>query len=88
MLRVDHLVEVAADTGLRSSREIQRLDLDARKPHLAKLDERQRTLIELRFGAQMTQSEIGKDMGLSQMHISRLLARVLATLREGVFAEA
>ena len=63
-------------------------DLQALKPHLAQLDERERTLIELRFGAEMTQTEIGREMGLSQMHISRLLARALVTLREGLLAEA
>ncbi|MFG2892482.1 RNA polymerase sigma factor SigF [Streptomyces sp. NPDC048248] len=63
-------------------------DLHALKPLLAQLDERQRTLIQLRFGAEMTQTEIGKEMGISQMHVSRLLARALATLREGLLTEA
>ena len=63
-------------------------DLHALKPLLAQLDERQRTLIQLRFGAEMTQTEIGKELGISQMHVSRLLARALATLREGLLAEA
>ncbi|MFG2887951.1 SigB/SigF/SigG family RNA polymerase sigma factor [Streptomyces sp. NPDC048248] len=63
-------------------------NLQALKPHLAGLDERERTLIDLRFGAEMTQTEMGKEMGLSQMHISRLLTRTLATLREGLLAEA
>ncbi|MFH8573988.1 SigB/SigF/SigG family RNA polymerase sigma factor [Streptomyces sp. NPDC017993] len=63
-------------------------DLQALKPHLAQLDERERTLIELRFGAEMTQAEIGKELGLSQMHVSRLLARTCAALREGLLAEA
>ena len=36
----------------------------------------------------MTQAEIGKELGVSQMHISRLLARALATLREGLLTEA
>ncbi|MFH8574160.1 SigB/SigF/SigG family RNA polymerase sigma factor [Streptomyces sp. NPDC017993] len=63
-------------------------DLQALKPLLAQFDERERTLIELRFGAEMTQAEIGKELGVSQMHVSRLLARALATLREGLLAEA
>ncbi|XLE05439.1 SigB/SigF/SigG family RNA polymerase sigma factor [Streptomyces sp. Pv4-95] len=62
-------------------------DLQALKPHLAQLDERERTLIELRFGAELTQTEIGKEMGISQMHVSRLLTRACATLREGLLAE-
>ncbi|MGY5127209.1 SigB/SigF/SigG family RNA polymerase sigma factor [Streptomyces nigrescens] len=63
-------------------------DLQALKPHLAQLDERERTLLELRFGSEMTQTEIGKEMGLSQMHVSRLLTRTYATLRESLLAEA
>jgi RNA polymerase sigma-B factor len=63
-------------------------DLQALKPHLVQLDERERTLIQLRFGAEMTQSEIGAELGMSQMHVSRLLARTYATLREGLLAEA
>ncbi|MFJ6752067.1 sigma factor-like helix-turn-helix DNA-binding protein [Streptomyces sp. NPDC091266] len=35
----------------------------------------------------MTQSEIGKELGLSQMHVSRLLTGAYATLREGLLAE-
>ncbi|GES34220.1 SigB/SigF/SigG family RNA polymerase sigma factor [Streptomyces angustmyceticus] len=62
-------------------------NLQALKPLMAQLDERQRTLLELRFGAEMTQSEIGKELGLSQMHVSRLLTRACATLREGLLAE-
>ncbi|MFJ9472178.1 SigB/SigF/SigG family RNA polymerase sigma factor [Streptomyces caniferus] len=63
-------------------------NLQALKPHLARLDERERTLLELRFGSEMTQTEIGKEMGLSQMHVSRLLTRIYATLRESLLAEA
>ncbi|MFJ8671887.1 SigB/SigF/SigG family RNA polymerase sigma factor [Streptomyces sp. NPDC093589] len=62
-------------------------DLQALKPHLAQLDDRERTLLELRFGAEMTQSEIGKELGLSQMHVSRLLSGAFATLREALLAE-
>ena len=36
----------------------------------------------------MTQTEIGEEMGLSQMHVSRLLTRTYATLRESLLAEA
>ena len=48
---------------------------------LAILPERQRRILHLRFGDDMTQSEIGEVMGMSQMHVSRLLARSLATLK-------
>ncbi|WP_326616350.1 SigB/SigF/SigG family RNA polymerase sigma factor [Streptomyces decoyicus] len=61
-------------------------DIQALKPHLAELDARDRTLLELRFGAEMTQAEIGKELGLSQMHVSRLITRVCAHLREEMLA--
>lgn len=38
----------------------------------------------LRFFAGMTQSQIAEDVGISQMHVSRLLARTLAKLRHGM----
>ncbi|MET7802628.1 SigB/SigF/SigG family RNA polymerase sigma factor [Streptomyces decoyicus] len=62
-------------------------DIQALKPHLAKLDDRARTLLRMRFGAEMTQAEIGEELGLSQMHISRLLTRACTTLRKGLMAE-
>jgi RNA polymerase sigma-B factor len=36
----------------------------------------------LRFFGNLTQSQIAADLGISQMHVSRLLARTLAQLRE------
>jgi RNA polymerase sigma-B factor len=60
------------------------LDCHALAPALAALSERDRTLIELRFFHDMTQGEIGQVLGCSQMHVSRLLARVLGQLRESM----
>jgi len=48
---------------------------------LADLPERERTIINLRFVEGLTQSEIAARVGLSQMHVSRLLAASLAQLR-------
>ncbi|MFE9674406.1 RNA polymerase sigma factor SigF [Streptomyces sp. NPDC006259] len=59
-------------------------DLHALGPMLQKLDERERTIIEMRFGQEMTQAEIGRELNLSQMHISRLLTRTLGKLRVGL----
>ena len=42
----------------------------------------------LRFFHGMTQSQIAEEVGISQMHVSRLLARSLATLREGMADDA
>ncbi|MFF8372498.1 sigma-70 family RNA polymerase sigma factor [Streptomyces lydicus] len=61
-------------------------NIQALKPHLAELDDRDRTLLELRFDAEMTQAEIGEELGMSQMHVSRLLARTCAHLREEILA--
>ncbi len=48
---------------------------------LAALDERERQIVELRFFKEMTQSQIAAEIGISQMHVSRLLRRALATMR-------
>ena len=45
------------------------------------LDERERQIVELRFFEEMTQSQIASEIGISQMHVSRLLRRSLATMR-------
>jgi RNA polymerase sigma-B factor len=50
-------------------------------PLLADLPERERTILRMRFVDGQTQSEIGQRIGISQMHVSRLLSRTLATLR-------
>ncbi|MFD4558462.1 RNA polymerase sigma factor SigF [Streptomyces sp. NPDC058469] len=59
-------------------------DLHTLAPLLQQLDERERTIIEMRFGQELTQAEIGRELNLSQMHISRLLNRTLAKLRTGL----
>jgi RNA polymerase sigma-B factor len=51
-------------------------------PHLASLPERDRIVLKLRFVDGLVQSEIANRIGVSQMHVSRLLARSLETLRE------
>jgi RNA polymerase sigma-B factor len=45
------------------------------------LPERQRTVLTLRFFENLTQTEIAERIGCSQMHVSRLLAKALDTLR-------
>ncbi|AEW99465.1 SigB/SigF/SigG family RNA polymerase sigma factor [Streptantibioticus cattleyicolor] len=62
-------------------------NLTALRPLIARLPERERAILALRFGSGLTQREIGRRLGLSQMHISRLLTRTLATLREQLLAE-
>ncbi|MEU9510362.1 SigB/SigF/SigG family RNA polymerase sigma factor [Micromonospora sp. NPDC048170] len=50
-------------------------------PALATLDEREQKILTLRFYGNLTQSEIATRVGVSQMHVSRLLARALGKLR-------
>jgi RNA polymerase sigma-B factor len=45
------------------------------------LDERERTIVFLRFHADMTERQIGGELGISQAHVSRLLSGALARLR-------
>jgi RNA polymerase sigma-B factor len=54
------------------------------RPLLQALPERDRTLLTLRFFENMSQSQIAERLGVSQMHVSRLLAKALATLREQI----
>ncbi len=48
---------------------------------LEALDERERRIVELRFFDEMTQSQIAAELGISQMHVSRLLRRALGSMR-------
>jgi RNA polymerase sigma-B factor len=58
------------------------IDVETVRPLIAALPERERNVLALRFAGDMTQAEIAKRLGYSQMHISRLLAHALQTLRE------
>jgi RNA polymerase sigma-B factor len=58
-----------------------RVALDAALPHL---DERERLVLRLRFVEDLTQSQIAEQIGHSQMHVSRILRRALARIREQV----
>lgn len=57
------------------------------KPLLAALPERERQILFLRFFGNKTQSEIAEELSISQMHVSRLLARTLAQLRTELLDE-
>ncbi|MFJ5676550.1 RNA polymerase sigma factor SigF [Streptomyces sp. NPDC093097] len=62
-------------------------DLHALTPLVQKLDGRDRRILTLRFVQEKTQSEIGRELGVSQMHVSRLLARILGRLRTGLIGQ-
>ncbi|MGW7236632.1 RNA polymerase sigma factor SigF [Streptomyces sp. NPDC054804] len=59
-------------------------DFHVLAPLIAELDERDRQIIHMRFVEELTQAQIGEHLGVSQMHVSRLLSRTLARLREGM----
>ncbi|WP_371477342.1 SigB/SigF/SigG family RNA polymerase sigma factor [Kitasatospora sp. NBC_00315] len=63
------------------------LNHESLKPLIASLAPRDRAILAMRFGEELTQSEIGQRLGLSQMHVSRLLTRILGRLRAGLLVE-
>jgi RNA polymerase sigma-B factor len=56
-------------------------DVRARSPCLT---DREQRLLQLRFVHELTQAQIGKQLGVSQMQVSRLLRSTLAKLRENI----
>ncbi|MGD3107426.1 SigB/SigF/SigG family RNA polymerase sigma factor [Streptomyces sp. YGL11-2] len=63
-------------------------DIHALSPLVRQLDRRDRRILTLRFVHEKTQSEIGTELGVSQMHVSRLLARILDRLRAGLTGQS
>jgi RNA polymerase sigma-B factor len=60
------------------------LDMQAVWTHLPELPEREQRLLMMRFYGNMTQSQIAAKLGLSQMHVSRLLSHALGHLRDRI----
>ncbi|MER6559292.1 RNA polymerase sigma factor SigF [Streptomyces sp. NPDC001027] len=63
------------------------VDREAVRPRLAALPERERAILYMRFYRDMTQSRIAEQLGISQMHVSRLISRCCDRLREQVLQE-
>lgn len=61
---------------------------EALRPLLAALPARDQRILALRFGQNMSQTQIAEELGISQMQVSRLLARALAELRAGLADDA
>jgi RNA polymerase sigma-B factor len=76
---IDVLGEWDRDIELVENRE-------ALRPMLAKLSTREQRIIAMRFFGNLTQSQIAAQLGISQMHVSRLLAQSLTKLRADLFA--
>ncbi|MFD7811772.1 RNA polymerase sigma factor SigF [Streptomyces sp. NPDC059785] len=64
------------------------IDREAVKPRLQALPERERAILYMRFFSDMTQSSIAEELGISQMHVSRLISRCCNRLREQVMRDA
>jgi RNA polymerase sigma-B factor len=63
------------------------VDGHALRPLIDELPERERRILLLRFFGNKTQSQIGEEMGISQMHVSRLLSRSLERLRNKLLTD-
>ncbi len=57
------------------------IDMEAVSTHWEELPEREQRILVMRFYGNLTQTEIGERLGISQMHVSRLLARALGHLK-------
>ncbi|WP_069169940.1 SigB/SigF/SigG family RNA polymerase sigma factor [Streptomyces griseus] len=63
------------------------IDRESVKPGLRLLSERERHVLYLRFFVGITQSAIAAELGISQMHVSRLISKSCRSLRDGVLRE-
>ena len=73
----DSLLETMGGTDANLERVLERSNLDAM---INTLEDRERLIVRLYFQGELTQSEIGVRLGLSQMHISRLLRSAVKQL--------
>ncbi|CAJ1507934.1 RNA polymerase sigma factor SigF [[Mycobacterium] holstebronense] len=78
----DDVRSIADTLGEVDARMDRIEDREALRPLLDALPERERTVLVLRFFDSMTQTQIAERVGISQMHVSRLLAKSLAKLRD------
>jgi RNA polymerase sigma-B factor len=91
-LSLDASVSATAEVDLRLGDVVGEDDRDlalaelrmALSPELDRLPEREQTILRLRFYGNLSQTEIAQRIGISQMHVSRLLARSLRLLREAL----
>jgi RNA polymerase sigma-B factor len=64
------------------------IDMEAVNTHWEELPEREQRILVMRFYGNLTQTEIGERLGISQMHVSRLLARALGHLKNRLLDSA
>jgi RNA polymerase sigma-B factor len=72
--QVEHQYEVSEDRAVLA-------------PGFRALDDRERRILHLRFFEGLTQSQIAQQVGISQMHVSRLIRRALEKIREEIAAD-
>jgi RNA polymerase sigma-B factor len=77
----DDSSELADVLGAEDPHVEHAVDMEAVTAHWKELPAREQHILLLRFYGNLTQAEIGERLGISQMHVSRLLARALAYLR-------
>jgi RNA polymerase sigma-B factor len=73
------LADLLIDDDREQARTEARVVLE---PVLRRLSERDRRILQLRFAEDQTQAEIGAELGVTQMQVSRLLSRILGSMRE------
>jgi RNA polymerase sigma-B factor len=76
--------ELAEVLGIEDPGVEHTLNMEAVTAHWGELPAREQRILLLRFYGNLTQAEIGERLGISQMHVSRLLARALGYLRERI----
>ena len=87
--------EGGGETGASIAERVGALDpgmegienLESLKPLVAQLPERERAVLSLRFGAELTQAQIGAELDISQVQVSRLLAKAVQALRTQLLVE-
>ena len=80
-------VELADLIGADDEDLARAVDMDAISAHWSELPAREQRILTMRFYGNLTQAEIGERLGISQMHVSRLLTRSLGYLREQLLTE-
>ena len=81
----DNLADLMGEEDTQIEHTVQ---MQAVLAHWTDLPAREQRILLLRFYGNMNQAEIGEQLGISQMHVSRLLARALSHLRACLFRPA
>jgi RNA polymerase sigma-B factor len=84
----DGAIELGQLIGAPDDRMESVPDRQALRQHVSELPAREQRILYLRFFEDLTQSQIAKKLGISQMHVSRLLSQSLVALRGRLLAEA